>query len=137
MQFPVSDNSKRHNKSKSVLLVISYHAAEEVSAVNAMLVVLAFPFHCFHSQPAQYKLYVSPGHMTPWLTINMFALSFELILWLVEVLVGATKLDLHTLFTFSLPLANYLFVRCVHNVFQNAIETNDVDDLRLWKRGFK
>ncbi|XP_039966449.1 uncharacterized protein LOC120778629 isoform X2 [Bactrocera tryoni] len=80
---------------------------------------------------------VSPGHMTPWLTINMFVLSFELMAWLVEVLVGATKLDLHTLFTFCLPVANYLFVRCVRNVFQNAIETNDVDDLRLWKRGFK
>ncbi|TMW41952.1 hypothetical protein DOY81_012968 [Sarcophaga bullata] len=76
---------------------------------------------------------ISPSYMTPWLTINMFVLSFELIIWLVEVFMGVCKIEMHNLLSFGLALANYWFVNCVQSVFQRAIELNTVDDLRLWR----
>lgn len=62
----------------------------------------------------------------------MFVLGLELITWIVELFVGISRIELHTMLSFALPIANCLFVRCVRNVFQKAIEINDVDDLRLW-----
>lgn len=74
--------------------------------------------------------------MTPWLTINMFVLGFEFFTYVIEILVGAGKMDLQHILTFVLPLSNYFFVRCVRTVFVRAIEMNDVEDLRLWKHAF-
>ncbi|XP_023303833.2 uncharacterized protein LOC111685784 [Lucilia cuprina] len=76
---------------------------------------------------------VSPSNMTPWLIINMLVLGCDLIIWITEVFSGVCKLELQTLFSFTLMIVIYLFVRCVQRVFQNAIEINDVEDLRLWK----
>lgn len=79
-------------------------------------------------------LQVSPSHMTPWLTINVFVLSFELITFILEILLGTTKLNLYVVLSFVLPLMNFWFVRCVKNVFEKAIEMNDTEDLKLWKQ---
>ncbi|KAM7357930.1 uncharacterized protein ACRADG_003097 [Cochliomyia hominivorax] len=76
---------------------------------------------------------ISPSHMTPWLTIKMYNLAAELIIWIIEVFSGVCKLELQTLFSFVLAIVNYMFVCCVQNVFQKAMEMNDVEDLRLWK----
>lgn len=71
--------------------------------------------------------------MTPWLTINMFVLGLELITWIMEIFLGTTKIDLQTIFSFALTIVNYLCVRCIQNVFQRALDMNDIDDLLLWK----
>ncbi|XP_013119260.2 uncharacterized protein LOC106096189 [Stomoxys calcitrans] len=75
---------------------------------------------------------VSPHYMMPWLTVNLVTMLFEMITWLLNLSLGQTKMDLHTVCSILLPLAFHWLVACVRNVFRNAIDMKDLDKLRLW-----
>ncbi|XP_061396242.1 uncharacterized protein LOC133331869 [Musca vetustissima] len=75
---------------------------------------------------------VSPSHMTPWLTTSFLSLACETLTCLIELLMGFNRIDFDSVLALALPIANYWLVCCVRNIFQKAIHTHDLDEVRLW-----
>ncbi|XP_030386629.1 uncharacterized protein LOC115633337 [Scaptodrosophila lebanonensis] len=74
----------------------------------------------------------SPIHMVPWISLNVFMLSFEFTLWIIEVMSGRLILEMNMLVSLMLPFGTLLLVKCIKGVFENAIRDNAVESLRLF-----
>ncbi|EDW82745.2 uncharacterized protein Dwil_GK10154 [Drosophila willistoni] len=70
---------------------------------------------------------VSPIYMRPWLMLHAIMIGFEMTTWLAKTILGRLTLELNMIVSLIMPILTHMMVRCVTNVFEEAIR-NDVSD---------
>lgn len=78
-------------------------------------------------------LVVSPYLMSLWLTLNTFIIVIDFSILIMEILVNETEIRFTTFLSEAFYLISVLFVRCVWNVFQLAVDQKETDHLQLFQ----
>lgn len=78
-------------------------------------------------------LVVSPYLMSLWLRLNMFIIGIDFVILILEILLNETELRFTTFLSEAFYMISVLFVRCVRNVFQDAVEQNETENLQLFR----
>lgn len=74
-----------------------------------------------------------PQHILPWLTIKAITLLLEVFLWIIDLVSGDIKLHFSSVISLASFGTLWLLVNCIKEVFENAIEINDTDEITLIK----
>ncbi|XP_030382346.1 uncharacterized protein LOC115629887 [Scaptodrosophila lebanonensis] len=75
---------------------------------------------------------ISPNYMGPWLVFNATVLALDFVVWCIEVLCGTQNVSIRSILSFLLPLISQYLVRCVKNVFEQALILDEADKLSFW-----
>ncbi|XP_075144550.1 uncharacterized protein LOC142219460 [Haematobia irritans] len=114
-------------KRERIYKLLSHSVLRKFRLLGALVMIISWVSLCYA------LINVLPSNMIPWLLVNFVGLVSDTILWIMDIYMDPRKMNLRGSISIALPFVIYWLVCCVRSVFQMAVRTNSVIELRLFK----